>query len=1012
MKKIFFIVSILIVSSGLLNIHAQPLRRYNSSSYNVNEGLLQSHVSDIGFDGAGFMWLSYETGLQRYDGQHFVNIPLQKGLTANQYINFLKSRNRLLWMAHAGGLSAYDAATGKFTLVYKYLSGNEYPAVRLMAEDNGIVFFFCSDGSIVGVNEDNFQVVSRSHFPYAIPNSGGEIYAHLHVSRLSADHTALICFKESVLITWDLQKGLARRIDNLPPSIGISGDGFCQVAPDRYISVESGELKVQDIGQKTSASIFKGSMKLIGADIVTFEPVGENRILISNDDQLFLFNSKTMMLELHLVNSQNQAFSHFAVSAMRVDDFGNIYLLTRSEGIVKLLASSFPISYYGSTQKESNFITCLAVNKKNNRVIAGTLNNGLLVFDTSQKLLQHITHLGNLQYAPQLTIAGIAQVSANNYLLFPRFNSSCVLWNSSSGSLKKVPLASKTKYGSYTRDTAHSIAYYFTRLRLSNGKYLVAVDENLFMVDPLDISTVRIISSPNRRMKGLCIYRNKILVGSNEEILQMRMDDFSLTRAIHIQGCGEIRSLVADSNYIYAGCNQGLFVLNAEGKVVSKFSKADGLPDDYIYALAVDKNQNIWCSTNRGIVRIGKDKEIFHLKKEDGLQENEFNTNVASQEPDGELFFGGVNGINSFYPERIIGSSDSPKIVLTGVRVNGVDLFRDSAVWTVAKINLPYTSNNLYFEFTALGTKNPDQYQYQYRIATIDRNWIQSGSVQNARYVLSPGNYTFEVCAGSVYSTDPKNIRSIEIFIKPPFWRSWWFIVAAAVGFGAIIALFFWQYNRNKYRTRIRQFQLQHEIQTERERISRDLHDNLGAYAAAIAANVSKVQAGEEIARNEGVSALRHNSQSIVTQLNDTIWALNREFITLTSISDRFKVFLQKIQPSYGAIHIHIQENIENDALLSPVHALHLFRMMQEGVNNALRHSECSNIWITLTSQSAWYVSITDDGKGLRETNGSLEGNGLKNMKQRAAESGWRIEWRNIAPRGTRLDILSSPTIN
>ena len=75
---------------------AQPLRRLNSSSYNVNEGLLQSHIMDMNFDGAGFMWLSFETGLQRYDGHNFNSIPVQQGLPENRYIHFLKSKNGLL----------------------------------------------------------------------------------------------------------------------------------------------------------------------------------------------------------------------------------------------------------------------------------------------------------------------------------------------------------------------------------------------------------------------------------------------------------------------------------------------------------------------------------------------------------------------------------------------------------------------------------------------------------------------------------------------------------------------------------------------------------------------------------------------------------------------------------------------------------------------------------------------------------------------------------------------------
>jgi signal transduction histidine kinase len=160
---------------------------------------------------------------------------------------------------------------------------------------------------------------------------------------------------------------------------------------------------------------------------------------------------------------------------------------------------------------------------------------------------------------------------------------------------------------------------------------------------------------------------------------------------------------------------------------------------------------------------------------------------------------------------------------------------------------------------------------------------------------------------------------------------------------------------------------------------------------------------------------LQHNSQAIVTQLNDTIWALNREGISFTAISDRFKIFLQKIQPSYQHMNISVQENIEQDTLFSPANALHLFRIMQEAVNNAARHSQCCNLTINMECHFNWKTTITDDGIGMLSESGHREGNGLRNMKRRAEEAGWKIAWENNPPHGTSVTIFSKPpgpTIN
>ena len=272
--------------------------------------------------------------------------------------------------------------------------------------------------------------------------------------------------------------------------------------------------------------------------------------------------------------------------------------------------------------------------------------------------------------------------------------------------------------------------------------------------------------------------------------------------------------------------------------------------------------------------------------------------------------------------------------MLTNIKVNDEEIFKDSAIWNLQKINLPYTGNNLYFEFTAMGRRNPEEYLYQYKIAEVDKSWIRNDEVRNARYVLQPGNYIFQVHAGKVYEENPKSIKTIEIIITPPFWQTWWFKTLMVLVGIVFILIPIWQYNRRLYIKKFREMQVQQEVQHERERISRDLHDNLGAYAAAIAANVSKMKGDSQVSTM--VAELQHNSQAIITQLNDTIWTLNREAISLTSISDRFKIFLQKIQPSYQQIIFSVNESIAADANLSPVNALHLFRIMQEAVKNAV----------------------------------------------------------------------------
>ncbi len=973
---------------------AQPLRRLNSFTYNVNDGLLQSHVMDMGFDAAGFMWLSFETGLQRYDGHNFINIPVQEGLPDNQYIVFLKSRNGLLWMFHSKGVSVYNGITNKFVLAYPYASKSVGPDVYPVEEDEGVVYFYSANGMVIGINTNSLQVESKNKFPLTAYTV--DLDAVFTTSSLPGSHEVAICFDQYTLVIWNLKKGVATKICKLPESI--SGNEFCVISDHECIFFNNGRLIHYDFLKGNYSPFFKHAINRQNIDVSSFQRLNETHILVTVDNDLYSFDTKTMQLLEHFVNFQNQSFSHFAIQYIRFDEFGNIYLLTRNEGFVKLLASTFPVSYYGSPQKESNFVACMEVDKKNNRVLAGTLNGGLLVFDTLQQLQNHVTQLGKLQRPGLLTISDIVHISGDEYLLFPRFNSNCVLWNAKTGKMKEIPVKMKS-----AKIPAHSVPYYSANVKLSSTKELVALDNNLYELNLSPRLEIELMVRPYRT-KGLCLFQNYILTGAAENLQFLDRKDYAVSREIHLPDCGEIRCVTTHNNYIFAGCNRGLFKLNSDGKILSVLTRADGLPDDYIYAVSIDSAENTWCSTNKGIIRIGKDGSLLQLKKEDGLQENEFNTNVVSSEEDGELFFGGVKGVNSFYPSQITRINDSPRVVITNIKVNDEAIFKDSSIWDLKKIILPYTGNNLNFEFTAMGKRNPEEYLYQYKIAEVDKSWIRNDEVRNARYVLQPGNYIFQVHAGKVYEENPKSIKTVEIIITPPFWQTWWF-KALMVLVGVIFLLIpIWQYNRRLYIKKLRAMQVQQEVQHERERISRDLHDNLGAYAAAIAANVSKVKEDSQVSKM--VAELQHNSQSIITQLNDTIWTLNREAISLTSISDRFKIFLQKIQPSYPQININVTESIQTDLNFSPVHALHLFRIMQEATNNAVRHSDCRVMNVYIKSNSSWLVCIEDDGTGIRYTDQKGSGNGLRNMKLRAAEAGWNIQWEEARPQGTKFTII------
>ena len=124
--------------------------------------------------------------------------------------------------------------------------------------------------------------------------------------------------------------------------------------------------------------------------------------------------------------------------------------------------------------------------------------------------------------------------------------------------------------------------------------------------------------------------------------------------------------------------------------------------------------------------------------------------------------------------------------------------------------------------------------------------------------------------------------------------------------------------------------------------------DNFGAYASAIRADVEKISDSGFVKDNVSLHNLQQHSQEIINSLRDTIWVLNKENITITGIGDRIKNYINKLQPTYSHIKFQVDEDIEQDVRLSSKHALSIFRIVQEAIHNALKHSKAANLNVVI----------------------------------------------------------------
>ncbi|MFA7288588.1 MAG: two-component regulator propeller domain-containing protein [Melioribacteraceae bacterium] len=267
-----------------------------------------------------------------------------------------------------------------------------------------------------------------------------------------------------------------------------------------------------------------------------------------------------------------------------------------------------------------------------------------------------------------------------------------------------------------------------------------------------------------------------------------------------------IKTIFEDSKKrLWIGTNgSGLNLYNRENKTFKRFTSEDGLPNDVIYGILEDSFGHLWISTNLGLSRFDPEKKEFvNYLQQDGLQSNEFNSNAYYKSPSGELYFGGIEGYNSFFPDKIITNKNIPSVRITKFKVFNNDVTPNTfvngriilkkVIELTDTITLKHNENMFTFEYAALDYVAPVKNSYFYKMENFDDRWINAGKNRTATYTnLNPGEYIFKVKATNNDGLLSNEGTSLTIIILPPFWKTWWFLTIALLVIISIIYFILW----------------------------------------------------------------------------------------------------------------------------------------------------------------------------------------------------------------------------
>jgi signal transduction histidine kinase/ligand-binding sensor domain-containing protein/DNA-binding response OmpR family regulator len=251
---------------------------------------------------------------------------------------------------------------------------------------------------------------------------------------------------------------------------------------------------------------------------------------------------------------------------------------------------------------------------------------------------------------------------------------------------------------------------------------------------------------------------------------------------------------------LWIGTAGGLNKFDRESGRFKRYGERDGLPEDVVSGILEDDAGNLWLSTQGGLSKFNPKTETFrNYSVQDGLQSNEFNRGVSLKSSSGEMFFGGINGFNSFYPDSIKDNPVIPPVVITDFQVLNKSVKisqRENTplrkhISETKEIVLSYSDRIFSFEYAALDYNVPERNQYAYMMEGFDQNWVTSGTKRFATYTnLDPGEYIFRVKGSNSDGVWNEKGASIKIIITPPWWLTWWAYTLYVVLIASLIYVF------------------------------------------------------------------------------------------------------------------------------------------------------------------------------------------------------------------------------
>jgi len=790
------------------------------SHVNNEQGLSNTTIECIFQDSRGFMWIGTQDGLNRYDGIKmtlYKNDARDSSSISDNFIRCIyEDREHVMWVGTTYGLNKFNRATNTFTR-YKFSVSNP----------RGI-----SNNSITNIFEDS----NRNLW---ISTSGGlnlfdrrhNIFSHIlhdpkNKASISGDQINYVFEDDRKKLWVGTENGLnlfdpVKRTFKLFYYSNDNGKGneIRGIQQDKHgylwLGTNDGGVLRFDITTKTFTQFkhIEGDPGSLSSDMVLgflVDKKGNLWVGVINGG-LNLYIEKTNSFVNYHPEPQNPAsLSQKSVSSIFEDSQGNFWVGTHRGGVNVYIpdAQKFELYREGVNKNTLSYSDAKTFcEDKNGNIWVGTDGGGLNLFDRKKNTFTRYAHdPHNPKSLSADAVLDICRDTAGN-LWIGTWEGGLDLMDTKKGTFTTFKNNPKDK----TSLSANFVQKIFqdSKGNLWVGTYFGGLN----LLDPKTHKFKQVTYDPD----GFTILSGRNIIAIDEDKkgnIWFGTDDGGLNRynyAAHrfyhyfdkLEKNPDLRVVFTDSKgRVWAG-QSGLYLFDPGKDAFTLFVSKGVLSHEFIKGITEDEQGDLWVSTSDGLVRLNPQNKTFkQFNTGDGLQGMEFEANAFLRAKDGEMFFGGINGLNTFYPKNIRTNSYIPPVYITGFQIFNKEVFpaeKDSPlkadISLTRDIHLNYKQSAITLSFAALNYVISSNNQYKYKLEPFDKDWITAGIDHKASYTnLDPGTYTFRVKASNNDGIWNEKGASLQIIIAPPFWATWWFRSAVLV----FIVLAAYAFYRNK----------------------------------------------------------------------------------------------------------------------------------------------------------------------------------------------------------------------